>query len=461
MGAGIALAGGIVLTCAHVVSAAVGAAERTAPEQPIRVTFDAMRGEPEAAAVVLPDCWAPQGADGSADIALLRLTSPPPTNVSAMLLRLGVPRNREVRAYGYPRQHPDGVWGAAVLAGSTGPHGEWVQLDARVPGQLVRRGFSGAAVIDDKTDAVVGMVVTAHTDDGEGLACMVPVRTLVRYVPRIAEWVGSEVVAPGIVRFGGPRAPTADRTRVEFDAASTPVELLGKRLHDSVIRARSGPTGESTPVLVALTNVDLARQPDVVLHELAKPLAEGAEVELHFSDDSSPGLDQARRWLDEEIVARTAVLGERLDTLERTEQALLRRLAEVGAVVGPLPLIHLSARELRLRLDVLSAEVPGVDAPRVRAALASTERKAERAERAATAAAEEVEALHTRYRDAMDLLRAYHALAVDHGLLEDERLSAVHRPAAGAMAARPCQIDAAEPVVSAYVLAVRRQIHGR
>ncbi|SES48036.1 Trypsin-like peptidase domain-containing protein [Actinokineospora terrae] len=451
----------MVLTCAHVVSAAAGTAEQTAPEQPIRLTFDAMRGEPEATAVVLPDCWAPQRADGSADIALLRLTSPPPTNVSAMLLRLGVPRNREVRAYGYPRQHPDGVWGAAVLAGSTGPHGEWVQLDARVPGQLVRRGFSGAAVIDEETDAVVGMVVTAHTDDGEGLACMVPVRTLVRYVPAIAEWVGSEPIAPRIVVFGGPRPPATDLTRVELDAARTPVEQLGEQLRDDVSRARSGPTGESTPVRVAITNVDRAERPDAVLHQIVKPLAESAEVELHFSDDHSPGLDQARQWLDEEIAARTAVLAERVDALERTEQALLRRLTQIGSVVGPLPLIRLAARDLRLRLRVLDDAVPGVDAARVRTALASTERKAERAELAATAAAAEVEALQTRYREAKDLLRAYHALAVDHELLEDERLSAFHRPAAGAMAARPCQIDAAEPLVSAYVVAVRRQIHGR
>src|SRR5262249_21137653 len=99
----------------------------------------------------------------------------------------------------------------ATLADSGGPGGEWVRLDLRMnprsPGEpRVRAGFSGAGVVDHRTGHVLGIVAGEYPDPAGALSWMIPVETILSYLPRVAEWVSgdpaqfcrpAQVAAPG------------------------------------------------------------------------------------------------------------------------------------------------------------------------------------------------------------------------------------------------------------------------
>lgn len=476
LGAGMLLGEGVVLTCAHVVTGAAGgpAGERSLPAREVLVTFDGLAGSPSARAEAIPECWAPPREDGSADVALLQLRPSAPGVPGAALRRLPAPRHRNVHAYGFPHQHPDGVWASATLAGPIGPGGEWVQLDAPPAGQLVRRGFSGAAVIDELTDAVVGMVVTAHTDEAERLSCMIPVDTLVRYVGRVADWVGADLSpSPAVIVVVGPVPKRLDPSWVAIkmtmdvtDMTTDEVrERIESRLSNSA-RSESAPSTDPTrnaglPVMVALEGIGESSQPEALLHTVVKPLVEaGTEMELRFSGDSSPGLSLARQLLREENSSGLDRLVSRVKEVDAKEAALGARRSKVKALIEPVPTARSAAPGLHLRVRALESAGANVDPARVRTALASTERSAERAIRNAERASDELKTVLARYEELKGLLRGYNARATDHGFMEDAELSELYRPAAQAITARPCHIPQAETTVMAYIQAVRHRLGG-
>lgn len=475
LGAGMALGDGVVLTCAHVVMAA--GEPNSEPGAEVSVNFVGLQGSPLARATVLPDGWAPPREDDSADLALLQLEPGAPDVPGAPLRRLPGRRQpdaqrRTVRTFGFPSLHTHGVWAFAVLAGPSGPADEWIQLDSQLPGQRVRRGFSGSGVIDDFTGAVVGMVVTEFTDETERLAWMIPVDTIVRYVERIEKWVGPDLdplpPAVVVVVVGGPIAkgldPLLGEIRMTVDAAGQTADEVHRRIEDriSATRIDSDPTEtRKAPVTVALAGVDESSQPEALLHDVVKPLLDaGTEVEIQFSGESSPGLSLVRQWLHEEIVSRIGKLAARVEEVDSAEAKMRQRSDTIARIAVPVPEVPWSALDLHLRVRALASAGADIDPARVRRALASTERKAERALRALEEIGGELDSVRSRYDELKGLLRAFNARAKDYGLVEDEELSALHRPAAQAIAAAPCSLPDAMPLVKSYVRAVRRRVTG-
>jgi hypothetical protein len=96
----------------------------------------------------------------------------------------------------------------------------------------------------------------------------------------------------------------------------------------------------------------------------------------------------------------------------------------------------------------------------VRDRLASLERRTERALRALEQVDLTPDPLRRKCEELKGLLRSYNARVKDHGLVEDEQLSQLYRPAAEALVATPCSPPLAEPLVHAYVDAVRRRLDG-
>jgi hypothetical protein len=466
LGAGIALGGGVILTCAHVVAAA-----GDPPEVEVLVNFVGLAGSPSFRATVVPDCWAPPREDYSADVALLRLEPGAPEVLGAPLHRLPDPAHRTVRVFGFPNRHAHGVWALGTLAGPSGPADEWVQVDSQLPGQRVRRGFSGSGVIDDLTGAVVGMVVTEFTDENERLAWMIPIDTIVRYVGSVARWVGADlhlVPRPRIViTVGGPIAkgldPLLGAVKTAFDTVGKTPDEVSRGIEGRLSTAGidSEPTQSmKAPVTVALVGVDRSSQPEALLQEVVKPLLDsGTEVELQFSEEDSPGLGLVRQWLREEIVSRTGKLAARVDQAMATEAELREDAAKTARIVIPVREIR-STSDLDLEVRLLASAGSSFDPARVRRSLATVERRAERAVRVLEQNKVELDATRARYEELKGLLRSYNARAMNHGLLEDEQLSRLYRPAAQEIAAAPCSLPVAEQLVGLYVRAVRRRLNG-
>ncbi|MFC4030044.1 trypsin-like peptidase domain-containing protein [Streptomyces polygonati] len=167
-----------VVTCAHVVAAALGLAEDTVEQSPDRLWLDfplAAPGRPVEARIV---AWVPTRADRTGDIAVLRLLTAPPAGApEARLVENGAAAELRVRTFGFPDGYDDGTFSTGVLRGrqATG----WFQYDTDPTSQYeVKRGFSGAPVWDLDLGGVVGMVVGTDSHPDRRSAYLIPTETL-------------------------------------------------------------------------------------------------------------------------------------------------------------------------------------------------------------------------------------------------------------------------------------------
>ncbi|MFF9160041.1 trypsin-like peptidase domain-containing protein [Streptomyces longwoodensis] len=184
-GAGVLVDQWTALTCAHVVGR---------PDAVLWVEFAENSALAPVRARVLPGGWLPERTDGE-DVAVLRLESPRPRARPAPLdpeLWGGM----EVYATGYADGFDEGMslWGRIG-----GASGELVQLDAVTKADVVREGFSGAAVCtrprEDRPVRVVGLVVSWRGDLGAFLpednrlafSYLIPVDRIARLSPYVAE----------------------------------------------------------------------------------------------------------------------------------------------------------------------------------------------------------------------------------------------------------------------------------
>jgi len=189
-GAGVLVADW-VLTCAHVVTAALG--EGGAAGAVVWLDRPEEHGVLVRATVAEGGWWpGPPESDAArgaadADVAVLMLPDGRPSAWESAFLGRGEPRpHRRVRVMGYPRGTEGGLWLAAELAGYGGPHPRWVQLDAMsTVGARVERGFSGAPVWDELTRDCLGLMTAAMTDRTMRVAWMVPANILLECWPRL------------------------------------------------------------------------------------------------------------------------------------------------------------------------------------------------------------------------------------------------------------------------------------
>lgn len=189
-GAGVLVDQHTALTCAHVVRH---------PDATMWLEF-AENGELEpVAARVMPGGWLRDG-ERVADVAVLRLDSPRPQARPAPLERR-LTAGLEVYATGYAEGFDDGMslWGRIG-----GASGDRVQLDSLTKAQVVRAGFSGAAVCTRPRDGaparVVGLVVSWRGDLGAPLpednrlafSYLVPVDRIAELSPIVAGLSGPD-----------------------------------------------------------------------------------------------------------------------------------------------------------------------------------------------------------------------------------------------------------------------------
>jgi hypothetical protein len=364
LGGGVVVVGGAVRTCAHVVTQA---------------------GAPSVGTRVLSGCWAPTLDDGGADIALLCMTAAGvPELCGASLRGLRCPRNRHVRAFGFPHPHDYGIYGGAVLSGCAGRGGESIQLDLPPQGEHVRRGFSGSGVVDNRTDAVVGMVVTAYRDDhSQQLAWMVPIDSVVEHVPAVGQWLGPDVPCERWKLSIGSMAIVIDRRdqvgtgTVKVAAAGKSTDEVARVLHrDSLplpptARMRAPSAAES----VGVAGIEEAREPEHVLDNVVGPLVRGARVVLQFSDADSPSARAARRRQRDALHARLDALAEGIAELSDREQRGRERIRARAVPPPALPEFPAFTGGLQRPLSVLRSGGADQDPARLQRAMTRCERR--------------------------------------------------------------------------------------
>ncbi|HEX6524475.1 MAG TPA: trypsin-like peptidase domain-containing protein [Streptosporangiaceae bacterium] len=172
-GIGVLVAERHILTCAHVVNAALGRDE-LAQDQPtgaVLVDFpltragelgDASQGTAERLRARV-ERWAPPPAadaagDDVAGLVLIDGTAPPAGAVIARLCVEQARPGRPVRVFGCPDERPNGQWLNATVRERVG-NGRF-QLDSD-SALRIRRGFSGSPVFDSVIGRVVGLIVMA------------------------------------------------------------------------------------------------------------------------------------------------------------------------------------------------------------------------------------------------------------------------------------------------------------
>jgi S1-C subfamily serine protease len=182
-----------VLTCAHVVAAALRLRHGTpgVPQADLQLDFPLLApGQVSTARVVQ---WRP-----GADVAGLELAAqPPPRAAPVRLVTAGDLWGHSFRAFGFPSGYEQGVWASGVLRGRQADG--WLQIeDVKQTGYLVAPGFSGGPVWDDVLDGVVGMIVAADTRERIKAAFLIPADVLAAAWPDVVHVYGEPAVSPQV-----------------------------------------------------------------------------------------------------------------------------------------------------------------------------------------------------------------------------------------------------------------------
>lgn len=202
-GAGFVVAPDLVLTCAHVVSDALGLPREAAPDVEAQVIVelplaDSDRNACRGTAEVWR--WVPIRADQSGDVAVLRLRAALPGARPLPMVDAESVWDHETRVVGFTDDHPDGIWHRGRFRGRTGRG--WVQL-SRADGQAshIKRGFSGSPVWDDDLGAAVGMVVAAQPVREAQQAFVMRTKTLAREIPELGDVLVPATPFRGLATF--------------------------------------------------------------------------------------------------------------------------------------------------------------------------------------------------------------------------------------------------------------------
>ncbi|WP_405789742.1 trypsin-like peptidase domain-containing protein [Streptomyces sp. NBC_01367] len=165
VGLGFLISPELALTCAHVVSAALGTPQDQEPSPASRIRVDlplVSAFAPDAVGVSASvERWLPPCEPGGGDMAVLRLDAALPGAHPVRLIEAEQVWGHPVRAFGFPAGRPGGVWHSGILRESQA-YG-WIQADLADGGYPVSRGFSGTPVWDEDRVGVVGMIAVAES----------------------------------------------------------------------------------------------------------------------------------------------------------------------------------------------------------------------------------------------------------------------------------------------------------
>ncbi|MFC9510216.1 trypsin-like peptidase domain-containing protein [Streptomyces sp. NPDC057002] len=183
VGSGFLLAPGTVVTCAHVVAQALrtDARAESAPTSPVTVEFPLQRGNIAYAASV--SAWRPVAADGTGDIALLRLPEDTPDipTTPVPLAGAGDVWDHRFRILAFPATAEHGAWIGGRLLGAVGQG--WISMEAEGTAHHISPGCSGAPVWDEQLAAVVGMTVATDRGRTAGTSYLIPAAALLDLQP--------------------------------------------------------------------------------------------------------------------------------------------------------------------------------------------------------------------------------------------------------------------------------------
>ncbi|MCW9682926.1 serine protease [Dolichospermum planctonicum UHCC 0167] len=197
IGAGFLISNQYLLTCAHVVTAALDLPTETVskPSKLIQFDFPFINREEKLNAEV--DFWLPYQSYQSdpqkiGDIAGLKLHNKViPDKVQPICLKTSYNlSNHAFSIFGFPNQRPDGVWAYGTLK-DTLPNG-WGQMEGQKGGYRVEGGFSGSLIWDDEEKAVVGMAVAEDTNEQRRVAFFLPSQTLFSAWPELSSLVNAD-----------------------------------------------------------------------------------------------------------------------------------------------------------------------------------------------------------------------------------------------------------------------------
>ncbi len=200
VGMGTLVAGGYVVTVAHVVAKAWGLEKLPAEPRQAPVRMDFPLAAPERWVEGRVVGWRPDD-----DLALLRVEEVPPEAIPLPLLERREPLDgHPFRAYGCPRGRPGGIWSDGKVMGLTAEGLQADGLRART-GYGVQGGFSGGPVWDIALGRCVGIVCWGM--EGRRVAFAIPAWVVIE---RFGLRGASPVLAPN--PFGEIR-PIRDEAR--------------------------------------------------------------------------------------------------------------------------------------------------------------------------------------------------------------------------------------------------------
>ena len=204
VGAGFLVTDRHILTCAHVVNAALkrplNAPDR--PDRDIQLDFPLVTSTPILNGQIFSGQifssqivrWLPVQPSTSispatgADIALLELESPLPQDAQPVrLVKTAHLWKHPFRVFGFPEGQAVGVWTDGIISNP--------QANGRIQIEVVRTtaypiepGFSGAPVWDEQLDGVAGMTVAIDSRrPAVRAAFIIPTAQLIQACPELAE----------------------------------------------------------------------------------------------------------------------------------------------------------------------------------------------------------------------------------------------------------------------------------
>jgi formylglycine-generating enzyme required for sulfatase activity len=173
VGVGFAIAPNHVLTCAHVVNAALGL-EQDQPDQPqkeLLLDYPLLflnDPQPDKARVIH---W-----DINQDMAVLQISGTAPNELKPAKLLMGSINvwEHQFRTHGYPTGDSAGVWSTGVLRAKNSQKLLQLVGDENDACHFIQPGYSGAPVWDETLSCVIGMVVASDQTKNLKVAYAIP-----------------------------------------------------------------------------------------------------------------------------------------------------------------------------------------------------------------------------------------------------------------------------------------------
>jgi WD40 repeat protein len=182
---GFLVAPDLALTCAHVVSSALGTEAGVGTQVILDVPLVSVSRSADEDGTVwaVVEHWEPPAPDGGGDIAVLRLRETLPQGRPVTMVEAADVWGHPMRTFGFPTGREFGVWHAGRLLGRQAAG--WIQAQLAEPsGYRIEQGFSGAPVWDDELGGVVGMVVAAESSTTPA-GYLIPTETLLERWPEL------------------------------------------------------------------------------------------------------------------------------------------------------------------------------------------------------------------------------------------------------------------------------------